>query len=959
MNPLKPFSAKPKREEDFAKPVAWLLGRDLIQGLKWIVLYTVFKGKLDPRDWMNAQVFPRDGEEQDCLEFWRAHDDENWQWKTEYDTFWAARQRQEAKFWAKKRGTPAEEFWFDFIADTGDGQISVYNVGYLCLSDVWTDNDPRPGSSVSFEQTAEHSTLLPRGQFLFVGGDTTYHIADYASLSTRFQQPLRWAFGSLRSWLQKQERLTHPLADDEGIIPAANGSGKQIETDVEPVDSEPRRPIFGIPGNHDYYDVIDGFNRQFRRPIFSEDGESGQWAQLSIPGFRREQDASYIGLRLPFEWWFWGLDTEVSKLDVRQRAYFLTLLRNHGVPNKLILATPEPTTVFQQRKKDDDKTLEAYEQLGLKQPYQAEADEGLGKCRLDLSGDVHHYARYYGPKRKINARPEDISDHYASVVAGGGGAFLHPSETVSKKGKTKHDIIEEQILHPPREVSHAEVASRLFDLRNIWHGGYVWLIGSVIAWIIYFASTVPQSSKNFLEWLLVSPTGRPRPLLDLFPPIPFQKDSDFLWLTLNFPKGIDLSGFRLATVFLFLSVVCLGVAIYGFSKLIKKLTNSPLVFDAGVLNQPDKRLPIHYRDLKSVGVWLLVGLGFYLLGVSVCASRADQLHPFGSSLLVVVHIILTIELLTLSVQNSAWLTHRPKFETGTKRRYVPVWILTALATLCIFFGIWMFGRYPGAYVLSDTIFTLVAILVVGGLTFVGGYMGGELQRWPGKIFLTVIGFWHGLLQVVVPLMLIRIGDWRAVALALVAILFFSGLSVPYTRIRINGLGARLMKTLGTMSQVLLTIFWFVYGWLLLYLPYKINSRRGILVVADVPKVGGNFPTYSSFLPQSVVDWVAANLRFSPYAPAWVLLIISLVAAVALGFILSMSFLSWYFAVSLAFQGHNNEVGGAARIEKFKHIVRIRLRKGDLTAFVIAIDNPKADADQSKPKLIDVFTLQVT
>lgn len=947
MNPDYTFPPKPKSEEDFTKPVSWLLGRDLVEGLKWIVLYTVFKGKLDPRDWMNADMFPPVSTPAACLQFWQERNNENWKWKVKHDKFWKDKDGQQPVFW---KDAADNEFWFDFIADTGDGQISVYNVAYLCLSDVWTENVPDRGSSVSFDETAEHPMLLPRGQFLFVGGDTTYHIADYASLSTRFQQPFRWAFTSVRQWLKKEGRLVDPLIDDEGKIPAPGNVYDPRSEQATPPDSEPRRPIFGIPGNHDYYDLIDGFNRQFREPIFPEDGGPGPGAQLSILGFRREQDASYIRLKLPFDWWFWGLDTEVSKLDVRQQSYFL----KDGVPNKLILATPEPTTVFQERKKDDDKTIEAFEQLGLKQPYEAQADAGLGKCRLDLSGDVHHYARYYGPIPTVAApkgsdptatRPS--SDHYASAVAGGGGAFLHPSETVSKKGKN----IEEQVLHPPREVSHEEVANRLFDLRNIWHGGYVWLIGSVIAWIVYFASTVPQSSKNFLEWLLLSPAGEPRPLLGFLPSVPFKKDGDFVWLTLNSPKAIDLSGFGWATLSLFLALVCLGIAIYVFSKLIKRLVGNTLVFGQDATRQKIEHLPTTYWDLRSVGIWTLLGIGFYLYGALVCAFKAEELHPFGSSLLVVVHVILTVEFLILSVQNSAWLAHRPKFETGTKWRYAPVWTLTALATLCIFFGIWMFGRYPGAYVLSDTIFALVSILMLLGLLFVGASMGGELQKMPGKVFMGLVGLWHGLLQLVVPLMLVRIGDWRAVVLALVAILIFSGLSVPYTRIRIPGLGVRLMKLSETLSKVSLTIAWLIYGGVLLYLPFQLNDQRGVFIAPDGAR-------YSSFLPQNLVDLVA-KLNFSPYAPAWALLIISLLAVVALGFILSMSLLSWYFAVSLAFQGHNNEVGGAARIEKFKHIVRLRITNEDLTAYVIGIDAPKANGYEAKPKLIDVFRLRVT
>jgi hypothetical protein len=48
----------PKKKREFEPPVAWLLGRQLIASLKWILLYTAFGTKLDARDWMDATVFP-------------------------------------------------------------------------------------------------------------------------------------------------------------------------------------------------------------------------------------------------------------------------------------------------------------------------------------------------------------------------------------------------------------------------------------------------------------------------------------------------------------------------------------------------------------------------------------------------------------------------------------------------------------------------------------------------------------------------------------------------------------------------------------------------------------------------------------------------------------------------------------------------------------------------------------
>src|SRR5204863_9893835 len=47
----------------------------------------------------------------------------------------------------------------------------------------------------------EDTILLPRGSFLFVGGDTAYHVADYSSIHERFQLPFRWAFASVRKYM--------------------------------------------------------------------------------------------------------------------------------------------------------------------------------------------------------------------------------------------------------------------------------------------------------------------------------------------------------------------------------------------------------------------------------------------------------------------------------------------------------------------------------------------------------------------------------------------------------------------------------------------------------------------------------------------------------------------------------------------------------------------------------------
>src|SRR5262249_40855142 len=121
------FPPKPEKPK---KAVSWLLGPQLIASLKWVALYIAFKGKLDPRDWMSAELFEFDIEHRSNM------------------------------------STTADEFWFDYAADTGDAQRATYSIGYLCLCNLWAD-ESRAGASVDFEPNGTNSVRLPRGEFLF------------------------------------------------------------------------------------------------------------------------------------------------------------------------------------------------------------------------------------------------------------------------------------------------------------------------------------------------------------------------------------------------------------------------------------------------------------------------------------------------------------------------------------------------------------------------------------------------------------------------------------------------------------------------------------------------------------------------------------------------------------------------------------------------------------------------
>jgi hypothetical protein len=277
-----------------------------------------------------------------------------------------------------------------------------------------------------------------------------------------------------------------------------------------------------------------------------------------------------------------------------------------------------------------------------------------------------------------------------------------------------------------------------------------------------------------------------------------------------------------------------------------------------------------------------------------------------------------------------------------------------IALLVALMGVWVFGINQAAYVLSDVIFAIVTLGLFFALIGVGYAVAGDLQKTLGKILMGVAGLWHAILQLAVVLLLVRLGDWRALILALVVVLVFSGLSIPWTSISIPGIGVWIMRWKSSASRWLMTIAWLVYGAVLLVLPILFHERSLIRVV-----VYSRPYFYSSYLPQDWLDGLAKSMASSGLDPIWTVaavMSISFAAVLLFGFVLSMAWLSWYFAVSLGFNGHNNEVGGAARVEEFKHIVRIRLRKADLTAFVIAFDEPAVDGKDLKPKLIDVFQL---
>jgi hypothetical protein len=86
-------------------------------------------------------------------------------------------------------------------------------------------------------------------------------------------------------------------------------------------------------------------------------------------------------------------------------------------------------------------------------------------------------------------------------------------------------------------------------------------------------------------------------------------------------------------------------------------------------------------------------------------------------------------------------------------------------------------------------------------------------------------------------------------------------------------------------------------------------------------------------------------------------LLPLLAAGALGAALACTNFGWYLAIASLLGAHNNEAGGAARLETHRLLLRIRLHPGGLTAYAIGIDACNADASALRPHLVDVFELR--
>ncbi|MCB1986438.1 MAG: metallophosphoesterase [Burkholderiales bacterium] len=253
------------------------------------------------------------------------------------------------------------EIWFDYIADLGDGWDSTYTMARL-LAEERLDVAEKDGKT---------RYLTQRGRFLIMGGDQVYPTASKDEYANRLIAPYRSAL----PWVSDRK---NPL-------------------------------LFAIPGNHDWYDGLVSFSRLFHHK---------RW----IGGWQTKQTRSYFAIKLPHDWWVWGIDIQLgAEVDIAQIEYFKDIARNRmRNGSKVILCSAEPSWVYAELKGSN-----AYDNMAY---FEKRVIEDLDQnYRHDfivgLSGDLHAYARY----------TDEAGTGRQRFIAGGGGAYLYPTHDLPDK----------------------------------------------------------------------------------------------------------------------------------------------------------------------------------------------------------------------------------------------------------------------------------------------------------------------------------------------------------------------------------------------------------------------------------------------------------------------------------------------------------------------------------------------
>jgi len=352
-----------------------------------------------------------------------------------------------------KEGKSRETFLFDYTADTGDGYDSTYSMAYLFTSD-----------ELDVEGV---DSKLNRSELVILGGDEVYPVANKEAYYHRLQQPFDWA------------------ANDVRVAKNASGSGATL----------PRKDLFMIPGNHDWYDGLGSMSRRFFSYITPTSEKTNEFGQQRKPRelgqFNTHQPQGYFVIVLPHNWEIWAVDIQLGNdIDPDQYAFFSWRSEKLSTDSKVIICSAVPTVVYG---KDRDKGPLIF---GLKRIRGLVYGKGARTC-AQFAGDVHNYQRYEIPKR---SKPK-VNYTRQHVVCGGGGAFLHPNHSFHQDDGVSQRR-EPETRYPSREQSRA--LSRRILLFPFKHIGMCVFIG-VLYMLMFWQEGPPLSISELAPYVVNHP----------------------------------------------------------------------------------------------------------------------------------------------------------------------------------------------------------------------------------------------------------------------------------------------------------------------------------------------------------------------------------------------------------------------------------------------------------------------
>jgi hypothetical protein len=236
--------------------------------------------------------------------------------------------------------------------------------------------------------------------------------------------------------------------------------------------------LFAVPGNHDWYDGLVSFMRLFcqgRNPA----------------GWQTHQRRSYFAVKLPHGWWLLGTDMQLeSDIDQPQVSYFQQIAKQIRDEDRIILCLAEPAWLMDQVRPTDGRTY-------LENNLTFLEDEVLGKkVSVFLAGDLHHYRRHAS------------DDGRQKIIAGGGGAFLHPTHVPRKEAPLQDGFTSRKCFPTARDSRRLCWRNLGLVVSNPRFGVLTGLLYMLLAWALAVnigTASVPKALGLVLGTALTSP----------------------------------------------------------------------------------------------------------------------------------------------------------------------------------------------------------------------------------------------------------------------------------------------------------------------------------------------------------------------------------------------------------------------------------------------------------------------